>query len=1642
MVQLLLHLSFTQKKLGDAASRFLKSKTGLAVNIDQIQIALPNSISIKNIYSPDGKNDTLLDAGRITVVINALELLKKTISIQKIEIDEAQANLIKYSKDSTLNLSPYLQLSKNSETRPDKHTDTSKQQPFIIDIKQVRLNSVTFTHKDNTTGNKMFFRSGFLNIEMERTDIAKQIFHVRNITINNSKGVIRQTTQSSDEQNDLFPPIDIKLDNTIEIRNSDFIIKNARTGSKNSFNDINLSLSTKKFDLNDKNIHLDQIKLSNTSIKLHQYKYQKDSNPIDNPEILSIPWNIKAEEIRLQNTNLDIIQPDSLNEYQRMKYSNLNAKISESEINNETIKTKIKSFSVIKDKAIEIVDLQFMLKIESKKAELNDLRLKIDGSDIAQSTTIHYKSIPDFIKEPFAAEFEILIEPSTIVLGDLKKVLPEIDTLQWLKDKNDQKIRFNAQIAGKNNNLSIQEFSINTDSTAINLNGEVKNFLKPDLENIQLEIKEFKTTRTDINNLIPQKMFPHSITLPKKIAVKGVYKGSNKRLKTHFALNTSMGNIETSAKLKNDTLDQNRWLKATINTKNFKINKLLNNDTLGPITLSTHLNAQITSDSLIPEANLKSNIKRVELLGYNYENLKLEISKRKKQLKAALNYQDSNLIADLNAMAVIDTQNPSYDLNLELPAVDLQALNISRKPLKFRANITGNAEGTSINNASGKIKISDIYILYAGKKVKLDSVNAKLNNNKGLTRFTLNSDPLIANYKGTIQPTAVPEIVKNHIASFYKLYEDSAAGIVDTGYFDFNIKISDSPFLTNILMPGLALPIPITINSNYDAHKQSFSFEGALPKVRYNDIQVDSLQIISANKDLDSLGIQIRFNKISQKNIFIHKTHLNASARNDSLTINLAMLDEKNSNKYKIKSVVTQTGDSTNISFSNKKLILDHNQFNIPETNKIVKTAQGYYFSDMILQSEKQKFSFQNDSSAKKSYKVLFQNFPISNIAGIISKNKPLANGLLNGSATLNTNPNKLFFNADFNIQHFTILSDTVFSTININAYNNKEKTIEINSDFKGENNLLSLNGTVVKELQKSKINFQLNIDELSLQSFKPLLKDQIVNTDGTISGKFDINGTLSMPQISGALQLNNFSIKPTYLNSTLYFKNEEIKIEQNSIAFNSVETTDKNNNTTTLDGTINFENFATPTFDLSIDAQDFQFLNTEYKQGKLYYGKVVADINGDFTGTPNRPIINVSTKLKEESEFHFIIPATNTATIEQEGLIEFKQQKDTTWNNMFSSKIKTAEENSKNKSQSIHLNANIDISPKMDIYIEIDPTSEEQLYLKGDANLSLNLRSGQVPSLAGKFEIQKGVYSLTLYKFIKRQFQIKPGSYLIWNGDIQNARADITATYKVRTSPLPLITDQTEGLSAENVNKYNRIKPFMVNLHISKQLLKPGLDFELKLPPEETDALIEAKLDQLNRNESQLNKQIFSLLLFNSFIETSATASSSTAYELNSTARTSVSKLLTKQINRFSEKYIKQVDVDVGVNSYYQSAGRAESGKTEVTLDVSKQLLNDKLSVKVGGNFNVEGNEQTQNQNYKTVTGDVVIEYKIDEDGKYRIQGFSKREYEDFFTGEINKTGAAFIFNKDFYDLMQLLNLGKQNNEKDTLKNTKNKDQ
>jgi hypothetical protein len=185
------------------------------------------------------------------------------------------------------------------------------------------------------------------------------------------------------------------------------------------------------------------------------------------------------------------------------------------------------------------------------------------------------------------------------------------------------------------------------------------------------------------------------------------------------------------------------------------------------------------------------------------------------------------------------------------------------------------------------------------------------------------------------------------------------------------------------------------------------------------------------------------------------------------------------------------------------------------------------------------------------------------------------------------------------------------------------------------------------------------------------------------------------------------------------------------------------------------------------------------------------------------------------------------------------------------------------------------------------------------------------------------------------------------------------------------------------------------------------------------TYPLVATKLALLNseENKADLNKQVFALLVTGSFMADSPLSSnSSSPTNIASTAaRNSVNGILADQLNNVSSKYITGVDVNFGLTSYEDFENSSGDIRTEMDIQVSKKLFNDRLTVEALGTFDLEGDKSnTTTSTSKKMTNEFAVIYQLSESGEYKLRAYYEDAY-DLFDGDISISGIALIFVREF---------------------------
>ncbi|HTF82477.1 MAG TPA: translocation/assembly module TamB domain-containing protein, partial [Cytophagales bacterium] len=344
-------------------------------------------------------------------------------------------------------------------------------------------------------------------------------------------------------------------------------------------------------------------------------------------------------------------------------------------------------------------------------------------------------------------------------------------------------------------------------------------------------------------------------------------------------------------------------------------------------------------------------------------------------------------------------------------------------------------------------------------------------------------------------------------------------------------------------------------------------------------------------------------------------------------------------------------------------------------------------------------------------------------------------------------------------------------------------------------------------------------------------------------------------------------------------------------------------------------------------------------------------------------------------------------------------------------------------------LDAKIRIHPHTSLKILIDPYTGDSLVVRGKSDLNFSMDPSGKMSLSGIYTVSGGSYNAYIEGLMPKKFDLVEGGRIIWNGDPLDAQVDLSAKYNIRTSAAELMTIGGGGGVIRDSSTLSRPLLFEVYLLMRGELLKPKISFKLDMPENQRaigGGAIYGKVGELNQNEAELNKQVFSLLVLNKFLP--ATPTGSGGGGMSGFARSSVSRLMSDQLNQLSGQYLKGVELNVDVQSYNYNQGGKSQANTQVNVGVKKEF--NRLSVQVGSNVPVEGNSNQQS-NVQNLTGDVQVGYKLTKDGRYRLKAFRQNQVDNIANGVVAETGAGVLYSKDYNKTKELFNFLRRKKKK-----------
>ena len=683
----------------------------------------------------------------------------------------------------------------------------------------------------------------------------------------------------------------------------------------------------------------------------------------------------------------------------------------------------------------------------------------------------------------------------------------------------------------------------------------------------------------------------------------------------------------------------------------------------------------------------------------------------------------------------------------------------------------------------------------------------------------------------------------------------------------------------------------------------------------------------------------------------------------------------------------------------------------------------GILVNNFVISSDTAKIDIRSKQLiADSPIDISIDNFNLKSISSIVNKDTVLIAGILDMKATVSDLKKPLpSFTGNASITDVQFMQHPL-GTIKATAQKETEDKINATVSLVGANNDVSADGNYYLNNTTNQFDADVKVKALSFKTLEAFSGNQLQNTGGNLSGNVKLNGLFSNPQYNGELNFDTVKLELAKLGTPYFIDKQKIVFQYPQIKFPNFTVTDSLKNELKVDGNLSSRSIMDYDLNIGIKAKNFVVLNAKKTLNNELYGFASVNVDVAVSGTSARPVIEGDVVLNNKSDIKIVLPQASYAKNDGKTIVRFVDV-DTFKIDPPSPGFEPAKKPGSEFAQFLNYNLNIELTKDAALTILVDPSTGDEIKVQGDARLNAGVDPGGNLVLAGVYELDKGYYDLH-YNILNRKFNLIKGSTITFAGTPLEATANITAEYTALTSSKELLSNEVTDVSPTLSNSFNQKLPFRVILYLTGPLSKPNINFDIQLP-EESNLLngdlrttIENKLLQIRSDPALINKQVFSLLLFNRFVsEQSSDFFKGNGGGFNDLARQSVSQFLSSALNEIAGDIFKGIDIDLNLNSYNDFSNGGNVQRTDLNLALSKSFANNRLVISVGKNFGIEGQDAATKSsgNSSGFKPDITIGYKLTTDGKYLLRAYTKNQFEVTLDGYVMETGLSFVVTLDY---------------------------
>jgi hypothetical protein len=1396
-----------------------------------------------------------------------------------------------------------------------------------------------------------------------------------------------------------------------------------------SFNKLNFTADT--FDLNKNIINIGTISIDKPLFSQYDYTGRKPEDTTSSPsehvkeDKTALQWNtdgwrVSIKKIEITNGAIAIER-----ETHRAVYSNrfddshivlskLDGTFKDFIFLQDTLYAKAE-FSVLERSGFVIRKLTADCRFTPTMLELNKLDLVTNQSHLTNYYSMRYNNFNDDMQDfVHAVTVDARFENSKLNSDDLAFFAPE--AAAWK-----QIFLITANVKGTIDNLSAKKIIIKA-GTHNYLDGEISLHGLPDIDETFIDFKsrDFETNYTELARLIPslKNITNPSLSALGNIKFTGNYTGFIHDFVTYGTLSTDIGSLQTDIQMQFHP-DKKAVYTGKVSTANFQLGKFIANSRIGDIAFDGSIKGKGFNPKDV-DIGVDGSIRRVAFNGYNYTNIIAHGNFRKQLFSGTGSINDPNMRIDTLAGSINFSKiNPQFNLNADVSRLNLKNLGFTNDSIsltgKFRLDFTGN----NIDNFLGSAKLYNAILLDNAQHLSFDSLEINSSFAEGKKYLTFQTNELDGTLTGHFKILELPDAFQLFLNRYYPAYINKPKRKIENQDFTFLVKtknISDYISLINKKIAGLDNSI---FTGNINVAENTLNLQAEIPQFNFSNISFNNIHFIGKGT-LDTLTFDGDIDDVVfNDSLHAPGTKIRVVATNDISDLLINTSANKTLNAADLSARIQTNKDGFKLLFNPSSFTINEKKWTIEQGGELELNKKMLLANNIKFDQDGQEIYLSAEPSATGSTNdviVGIKKLDIGDFAPLFIKTPRIA-GFMSGNIRINDPFGKPSVEFDTKTEAFRFENDSIGILTTSGEYFTGPGSVNIHAVSDNKIYNFSADFAYRPKDSANELNGSILLHNSGIHILEKYLGNIFRNISGTADGNLTISGSTSDTKLTGSVRLDSTAMTVIYTQCRYTLDNNTlITFNPDEIDFGTVKIRDTLNNAATVSGKIYhsfFDNFFFNELHLKTDEKDngpakFLLLNTTAKDNKQFYGTLIGKAELSLNGFVTDMKMNISGEPTDSS--HIYLPTGETAETGTLDYIEF---------------TKLGREMKADLSSRVNSNIKVDIEITANPYAKIDVILDETTgdVIKAQGSGKLNITAGTTDDLAirGRYDVAEGEYTFNFQTFLKTPFNLQQG-YIEWQGDPYLANLNIDAIYRAQQVDLSNIPT-SRGLASNAKGDVDII------FKLRGTLKDPRPEFEFQFPfdnPLKSDPIANEYLKTYQADQNELNKQVTSLLLFNTFI--SGSQGLLNGNNTGNFVTRSVGQLLSSTLSSSLNNWLQQLLNTNSVNLYtnvntsdfsFQKSGTQKEFQNVGNFGVKTAFLKNRLLVNFGGNVDYRLPQGSTNSNSNFLfTPDVSFEYLISPDGRLRVIGFNRSDADP---GDIsglirrNRTGIQLSYRKEF---------------------------